>query len=605
MTMNAPLVWHQRLRSIIALLVTGSAGKSSRLRRGGGRMRNAWRRSRPGLVAVFALTAFINVLKLAIPLYIFQLLDRVIASRSTDTLILLTIIAVFAVIMASLAELTRRWMLVHWGSWIEQHFGRHLFAASLNRRRMRSPSKAIDDLTEISGFVSGGGLTTWLDALWAPAFLLMVYLIHPTLGLIVLAGMLTMLSLGVANEIVTRPMRSAARKSRIKGETVVQAANQNLETVASLNLGDRLAERWHRAMTNRRSEALASRMTGNAIAEMMRFAEAIQRIACYGVGVSLAIFDGLTVGGIIAGAVLGRLGTSGVRRAMSNWRQLMLARRAYIRVARRIGAIRESVTAIRDLDAEPVLHVDQVTHTHNAWSRPLFRKLDISVAPGEIACIMGPSGSGKSTLVKLMSGVGSPTMGAIRFGGLDITRFTHIERQQLLGYLQQDAALIDGATLAENISSLRDPDPRAVVEAARLAQIHDMVEHLPDGYETLVTSDGTTFAGGEIRRLGLARALYGRPKLIVLDEPEANLDERLILSLMQTIEHCRQWGSAIVVTSQMERLAMIADTIVLLHPNDKPQVFTREAYARWRFERHDGGVPGNTDGDGRDNTEAL
>ncbi|MDZ4843605.1 MAG: ATP-binding cassette domain-containing protein [Hyphomicrobium aestuarii] len=605
MTTNTRPSWYQRLVATTVRLVQGAPSTAKRSRRGGGRMRNAWRRSRPGLLAVFGLTAFVNLLKLAIPLYIFQLLDRVIASRSTDTLILLTVIAVFAVLMASLAELTRRWMLVHWGSWIEQHFGRHLFAASLNRRRMRSPTKAIDDLSEVSDFVSGGGLTTWLDAMWAPAFLLMVYLIHPMLGLLVLAGMLTMLALGIANEMLTRPMRAAARKARIKGDSVVQAADQNLETVASLNLGDQLAERWHRAMANRRGETLVSRMTGNTMAETMRFAEAIQRVACYGVGVWLAIFDGLTTGGIIAAAVLGRLGTSGVRRAMSNWRQLVLARRAYSRVARRIGAIRESVTAIRDLDAEPVLHVDQVTHTHNAWSRPLFRKLDITVAPGEIACIMGPSGSGKSTLVKLMSGVGSPTMGTIRFGGLDITRFTHIERQQLLGYLQQDAALLDGATLAENISSLREPDPRAIVEAARLAQIHDVVEHLPDGYETLVSSESTAFAGGEIRRLGLARALYGRPKLIVLDEPEANLDERLILNLMQTIEHCRQWGSAIVVTSQMERLALIADTIVLLHPNDKPQVFTREAYARWRFERLDGGASINADFGNRDVTEVL
>lgn len=534
-------------------------------------MRDAWRRSRTGLTVVVLLTAFLNALKLTLPLYIFQLLDRVIASRSVDTLVLLTAITILAVLAGSLAELVRRSMLGHWASWIEQDFGKKLFLGSLDRRRARAPGKALDDLGTASGFVSGPGLTSWLDAMWAPAFLLIVYLIHPLLSAIVLTGMLAMLGLGVLNEILTRPMRAEMRRERRRSESWLSAATQQLETVAGLNLGGRLVDRWHASESKRGVERRLSRTTAAAIGEAMRFAEAMQRIACYGCGVWLAIEGALTTGGIIAGAVLGRIGTSAVRRAMANWRTLVLAHRSYRRTKRRLETSRRASSAVRDPDATLSLHLDQLAFTHNAWSRPLFRQLELRLQPGGLLCVVGPSGSGKTTLARLIAGVAEPTMGTVRLGGLDITRYAPTERQALLGYMPQSIGLING-TIAENIASLRPLDARSLVEAARLAGIHHVIEGLPEGYETHITAQNGPLSGGELRRLALARALYGKPPLIVLDEPETNLDPDLVAHLARSIAILCANGSAVVVTSQLLALSTTATTTIVLSRSAPPEI---------------------------------
>lgn len=592
MTDNAPSNWRSAMCGTLVVLAAGARRAATPPRRTGhGRpsqaagaalVKVAWRRSRTGLGAVLLLTAFINVAKLAIPLYIFQLLDRVIASRNIDTLVLLAAIALFTVLFAALAEVLRRWMLLTWGRWIEQHFGRHLFVGSLNRRRARGPGRAIEDLSELSQFVSGAGLTSWLDAAWAPAFLVIVHLIHPTLALIVLAGMLTMLVLGVTSELVSRPMRNAMRRARQSSETLVTTADRDAEAIASLNIGDRLADRWSRSQLRQSRESLAARMTGASISEAMRLGEAMQRIACYGVGVWLAVADELSVGGIIAAAVVGRFGTSAVRRAMSNWRQLVLAARSYRRIGRRLAAAGGTAAPVRDPDAAMALRFNRVTHSHNAWSPPLLSELEVTIAPGEILCVVGPSGSGKTTLARLVTGVVAPTSGAVRLGGLDIARFPHAERQALVGYLPQDTMLFAG-TIAENIASLRKASDRGIVEAARLAGIHEVIERLPEGYETRVRDGNSGLAGGEVRRLGIARALFGGPRLIVLDEPEANLDARLVARLMAALLHCRDTGAVIVVTSQGPRIARIADKVIALRRDARTEVFhSPEAFAAWQ-----------------------
>ncbi|MFZ4808533.1 MAG: type I secretion system permease/ATPase [Hyphomicrobiaceae bacterium] len=552
-------------------------------------LREAWRRSRPGLLVVFILTAFIALLKLTLPLYIFQLLDRVIASRSLDTVYLLTGIAVFGLTAGSIAELTRRWMLAHWSNWIEHNLGKDLFLSSVAHDRSRGPGRTLDDLNECSQFVAGSGATAWLDAMWAPAFVFIVYLIHPTLGYIVIGSIVLILVLGVAHEVITRPMRAAARRAKQRGDRWIATAEQNQETIAGLNVLDELADRWHRNLTRRGRENRNSRMTGSAISEAMRYIENGQRVACYGVGVWLAIGDSLTVGGIIAAAVLGRLGTAGIRRAMVGWRQLAVVLRAYQRIKRRLQDARPEQHAIRDPNAAQTLHIDQVTHTYSEWSRPVFRKVDLTVEPGQIMCILGPSGSGKSTLARLIAGTAEPVMGSVRLAGLDIARFTRFERQSLLGYLQQDTKLLSG-TIAENITSMRRADEEAIVEAAKLAGIHNVILQLPDGYETEIKDQSNFLAGGEIRRLGIARAVFGRPHLIVLDEPEANLDEELVASLTRVLAICKSWGSIVVVTSQQERFAALADKIVILGKSAKPRIYG--SYAEYSRQAPDDG-PGD------------
>lgn len=526
-------------------------------------MREAWRRSQTGILVIVVLTAFINILKLTVPLYIFQVLDRVIASRSVDTLVMLTIMACFAFLTATLAEMLRRVMLVHWGAWIKTQFGKALFAGSFHGPKDRLPSRSIDDLNEVTEFASGSGLTAWLDAMWAPAFLLLVYIIHPLIALIVLGGMIAMLLLGVLNETVTRPLRSAARQARQKSEGILAAAEANRETIAGLNVAPGLAARWDASAALQASENSASRMAGLSISEAMRFTEGLQRIACYAFGVWLTIEGSMTAGGVIAAAVLGRLGTSAVRQGMNSWRPLTVAWRAHQRIAAKLASIAEPRVAIRDRKQPLVLNIERVTYSYNSKLAPVIKELDVAIQPGEALVVIGPSGAGKSTLARLIAGTLEPAAGRILLGELDVSRFTTEERQRLIGYLQQDTRMLPG-TIADNISALREADPQEIVEAAKLAGIHDVIMRLPKGYETKLSDQTLPLSGGEIRRLGLARALFGQPHMIILDEPEANLDQDLVSHMLEALSICRASGALLVVTSQSAAFAGIADKVLVL-----------------------------------------
>lgn len=534
-------------------------------------MREAWRSSRNGILVIILLTAFINILKLTLPLYIFQILDRVIASRSVDTLVMLTIMAGFAFLTATIAEMLRRIMLLHWSAWIKTQFGKALFAGSFNGPKDRLPSKSIDDLNEVSQFASSSGLTAWLDAMWAPAFLLLVYVIHPLLALIVLVGMVSMLLLGVLNELITRPLRSAARQAKQKSEGLLAAAEANRETVAGLNVASRLAARWGASAARQASETSASRLAGLSISEAMRFVEGVQRIACYAVGVWLTIEGSMTAGGVIAGAVLGRLGTSAVRKGMTSWRPLTVAWRAHQRIAGKLKSISEPRVAIRDRKQPLALIIERVTHSYNSKMSPVISELELSIKPGEALAVIGPSGAGKSTLARLIAGTLEPTAGRILLGELDVSRFTTDERQRLIGYLQQDTRMLP-STISDNISALREADPQDIVEAAKLAGIHDVIMRLPKGYETQLSDQTFPLSGGEIRRLGLARALFGQPHVIILDEPEANLDEELVAHMLEALSICRASGALLVVTSQSAEFSSIADKVLVLDGSGHAQL---------------------------------
>lgn len=532
------------------------------------RMHEAWRRSLGGICVILLLTAFVNILKITIPLYIFQLLDRVVASRSVDTLVLLTAITVFAIMCAAVAACVRKWMLIHWASWMERYFGRQLFLSSLNQPKRRPPARALTDLSDVSDFLAGSAASNWLDALWTPVFLFIVYQIEPRLGLVVFLGMLTVVVAGVIGEVSSRPARKTMRQARKRSNVWLSTVEQKLETIASLNLTSTIAGRWDRSSKRRADASVVNRLIAVGASESMRLAEALQRIACYGIGVWLVIEGVLTVGAVIAAAVLGRFATSGLRKGMQNWRTLVLAYRAHNRTSARLEQLPDARPPIRDAADVQELHIDQVTHTHSSWSRPLFNMLDIHVTPGQVLCIAGASGTGKTTLARLIAGIATPTMGAIRLGGLDVSRYPESDRRRILGYMQQHVDLLSG-TVAENITCLRPVEDAKVVEASRLAGLHDFVSRLSNGYETRIDPKKVTFSGGEIRRVGLARAFFDAPSLIVLDEPEANLDAGSVQHLLDALKKCRTRGAIVVITTQKDQLASIADKVIrLTHTGD-------------------------------------
>lgn len=529
-------------------------------------MRAAWGRSYPGLAAIFLFSVFINVLKLATPLYVLQILDRIPASRSVETLVMLTAITIVAVLTGVILEVVRRRMFMHWGAWIERHFGPKLVHAGLLTQTADSamaPSKALRDLATIRQFVSGSGLLAWLDVVWAPLFVVVVYLIDPLLASIVLGAMVAVLGLGLLQELMTRSAREAARRAQADGRDWMVSAERNGETIGPLNMAGTLAERWSKSATERLDEGLRARKLFVTMAAAMRFLGRCLRIALLAFGIWLVIEGGLTLGAVVAAGVLGRTAYRAVEKAMLKWRELVVAKRAYERVRSALGTETSVQPSIIDGQLPAPLVIEDVSHRYANQPASVIKRVSLTLKPGEVLCVIGPSASGKTTFSRLVSGLLRPRAGAIRLGDIDTARLPEDGDVSHVGYLPQDVRLFRG-TVRENIARMSQGDFGLVVEAAKLTGVHEIILKLPEGYDTAISEDEPLLSAGQRKGIALARALYGWPQLIVMDEPEPHVDRAARRTLVRALKTCTAQGAIVVVTSQSRTLSRIADKVLLL-----------------------------------------
>lgn len=543
-------------------------GKSSRSQIADGHriMRTAWRRSYAGLGAILLFSIFVNLLKLATPLYVLQILDRIPASRSVETLVMLTVITVAAVLTGIVLEVIRRRMFMHWGAWIERHFGPKLVHAGLstqNASGTMAPSKALRDLATIRQFVSGSGLLAWLDVVWAPLFVVVVYLIDPMLASIVIVGVVAVLALGLLQELLTRSAREAARRAQVDGREWVAAAERNSETIGPLSMAGSLAERWSEAASERLDEGLRSRKLTITMAAAMRFLGRCLRIALLAIGIWLVIDNGLTLGAVVAAGVLGRMAFHAVERAMLKWRELVVAKGAYSRVYAALGAEATQKTSMIDHQLPAPLVIQAVGHRYANQPASVIKRISVTLAPGEVLCVIGPSASGKTTFSRLVSGLLKPRTGSIRLGDVDTSRLPQDGNARYVGYLPQDVRLFRG-TVRENIARMSQGDFNLVVEAAQLTGMHDIILQLPEGYDTEIAEDEPLLSAGQRKGIALTRALYGWPQLIVMDEPEPHVDRFARRAMVRALKSCTAQGSIVVVTSQSKAMSKMADKVLLL-----------------------------------------
>ncbi len=537
-----------------------------------------WQRSRSGFIVLAVLTVFSNVLKLSVPIYILQVLDRVISSRSVDTLIMLSLIAAFAILVAIVIDFTRRWMLVRWSVHLEDRLSADLFKYGFQRKRPRAPARALWDVGEVSSFTSSGGAIAWLDVGFVPVFLLVVFVIEPTLAALVAAGMVLMVAIGYIGEISTRSSREGAKVAKAITSDWALAASGNPQSVAALNVSSRIARRWHKSARLRNEENTTTRLFVIGVADSLRLIENLVRVGCYLLGIWLVIAGSLTVGSVIAAAIIGRIANSTLRKAMANWRDLALATSALKRTTRRLSQIETRQPVIRDRKAKLSLTFEGVTVRNRGQARAVVRDLSFTLEPGTILNVIGPSGSGKTTLAKLAVGAAIPSSGSVRLGEVDVNRYLENERENLIGFLDQGHVLFRTSIL-ENITGLRRAKEADAVAAAKQANLHEIVMRLPEGYQTRIDPSDTSMSMGELKRITMARAFFGTPRLIVLDEPEANLDELTVRRISKSILAHRELGATIIVTSQTDTFVNLADRVLLLGPTSRTYLFdSREAY---------------------------
>ena len=474
--------------------------------------------------ALFSLLA--NLLMLAQPLYMLQIYDRVLSTGRVETLLMLTLIVAAAVVVMVAIEAARNILLSRIGHWLESRLAPELLDVSVKARLRGEPGGAqlLGELGKVRSFISAHGLGVFFDAPWVPIFVLVLFVLHPWIGALALVTALVMLVLAVLTEVCSRRPLKAASIAQSRAGDYADGAIRNAEVIAAM----------------------------------------IAQVAVLGVGAFLVLRQELTAGGMIAGSIILSRALAPVEQAVGAWRQFTEARLGQARINAQLARFPTDMP--RTALPEPVgeLVVEDVGYCPRGAARPILDDVSFMLAPGEALAVIGPSAAGKSTLCRLLTGIHRPTLGRIRLDGVELHKWDPQALGRYIGYLPQDVELFDG-TVRDNIARMREDAPdAAVVEAAMWAHAHDMIMELPDGYESPIGESGMRLSGGQRQRIGLARALFGGPKLIVLDEPNANLDQAGESALAAAIGELKRRGATIVIVGHRPSTLHQVDDVMVL-----------------------------------------
>ena len=529
-------------------------------------MKRLRERLRP-LVAYAALfSVCINVLLLVPSLYMIQVFDRVIASRSSETLVVLTLAAAGAIAVMAALDALRARLLATGGAALDAMLGPrvlHGLLAGAARLGGAEYVHGMRDAATLRGFASGTGMLALFDAPWLPVYIAVIFLFHPLLGAVATAGAAALVGLAALNERLTRAPLDAQQAAARTAMRYADASLRNAHVVGALGMERAVSRRW--AWLNdaaQREQVRAARLAANVGGASKLLRQGLQ-VAMLAAGAYLVIEQHVTGGVMMAATIILGRALAPVESLIASWRSLVEAQGAW----RRLDALLASRASDRDATALPAprgaLCAERVYFSPGPGDKAILKGVSLELAPGESLSLIGPSASGKSTLARVLLGVWAPTSGTVRLDGADVASWPRRRLGPHLGYLPQDVELFSG-TVAENIARFGKPDPQAVVAAAHRANAHEMILQLPQGYDTEIGEGGTALSGGQRQRIGLARALYGRPRIVVLDEPNANLDAEGEAALMQAMNGLRREGVTLIAISHRPSVLAGVDKLLVL-----------------------------------------
>ncbi len=503
--------------------------------------------------AVGLFSVFVNLLMLTGPLYMLQVYDRVLGSRSVETLVALSLLVLFLYGSMGILDHARGRVAARIGARFQARLDARTFRAMLGRSagRTESPTgpaaSGLRDLEAVRGFIASPVLTALFDAPFTPLFLFAIFLFHPWLGYLAVAGGAVLIAITVANQYATRGPQAAAALAAARSERWSEQMRHDAETVEALGMRGAALSRWARTRGAALGEAvqLSDRSGGFTVAT--KTWRLFLQSAMLGLGAYLVLLGQLTPGAMIAGSILLGRALAPIELVVGQWALVQRAARAWETLGTLLGSAPEPEprTALPRPSAE--LTVKDLTVVPPGEAAATLRMVSFTLPAGEALGVIGPSGAGKSTLARALTGTWPAAGGRIRLGGASIDQYDPDTLGALVGYLPQRVAIFDG-TVAQNIARLADePDAAAVVDAARQADAHDMILALPDGYDTRLDATGGRLSGGQVQRIGLARALYGDPVLLVLDEPNANLDNEGSAALNRAVEASKAAGRSTII----------------------------------------------------------
>ncbi|MDX8496984.1 type I secretion system permease/ATPase [Mesorhizobium sp. VK4C] len=521
------------------------------------------RHQAPALLLFSLLT---NVLLLASTVYMLQIYDRVLSSGSIDTLLWLTLAVIGAIAVYGLLEHARRMMLGHISQWLDDQLSVPVIERAMEARLAGSSLEAgLKDVGDLRGFIAGDGILTFLDAPWTPVFLAFMWFLHPALGVLGLAGAVLLFCCALANDFLTRRKGQEAAAGLRRSQAAVGQYIDGAETLCSLGMSEPALLRWEQnqqSLTDLQSRIFQRTTVIGSLSRSLRLA---LQVAVLGLGAYFVLRRELTGGSMIAASILLSRALAPIERSIGAWRSLVNARTARQNLIKLFAATASMQNAGVTLPRpQGRLKLENLHYYAPGTSQALLNAIGFGVEPGQTCGVIGSSGSGKTTLCRLIVGTMRPSLGHVRLDGAEVWNWPSDQLGQHIGYLPQQIELFPG-TIAENISRLRDEvDSEAVIAAAQLAGIHEMILRLPNGYRTEVGPHGVKISRGQRQRIALARALFGDPPLIVLDEPNTGLDGEGEVALFNVLQQLKERGRTVILVSHQTNLLRTADHVVFL-----------------------------------------
>lgn len=521
---------------------------------------------RPFVLLACSASLLLNLALLMPALYMMQVFDRVFASRSIETLAMLSLLVVLALALAHCVDVARARALAFAGRALDRRLSAAALASTLRQAANvggRADTDALRDIAQLRNFLSGSGILALFDAPWLPIYLLVIGIMHPMLGVAATLGAAVLIAVAILNEKLTRRHADDAQKASRAASRQAEALTRNAEAIVGMGMTQSALGVWRR----KQDDALHAQAThGHAAATLSAVARSLRQllqIVLLALGAWLVIGMEASAGIMIAATILLGRALQPVEHLITGWKHLLDSRSAW----RRLGERSAESTFDRTRLPAPLgrLELDRVAFAPVAGRPALIKGVSFAIEPGESLGLIGPSACGKTTLVRLLLGIWKPQAGVARLDGADIARWDRDALGKHIGYLPQDVELFAGS-VAENIARLGEIDSERVVAAAQMAHAHEMILRLPDGYDTPIGDAGAVLSGGQRQRIALARALYGEPKLVVLDEPNANLDIEGEAALASALRELKVRGVTVIMVShraasmtQLDKLAILKD----------------------------------------------
>ncbi|HEY4253311.1 MAG TPA: type I secretion system permease/ATPase [Roseomonas sp.] len=520
---------------------------------------------RSEFIAVGLFSGVVNLLQLTVSVYMMQVFDRVLATRNVNTLVFLTLITILAIALLALLEAVRNLVMQRLGQWIERRVAPEGFTRALEAQLRGRPYRmeALRDLAGVRGYLGSPGALALYDVPWVPVFLAVIFMLHPILGCIALGGAVILFSLTLLSEVMTSALLRKAGTAAMLSQRRAEAMMRNAEVIDSMGMLPAVMTRWQESQAEQIPATAKAADRAAMLMAATKFSRLAVQVGILGAGAYLVLQQELTSGASIAGSIIMGRALAPVEQLIGGWKQLVQARQSWKRLLGFLALPRIRPQGMALPAPTGRLAVERVSYAFPGQQAAMIKGVAFGLEPGESLAMIGPSAAGKTTLIRLLIGSLQPSVGNVRLDGADVFTWMREDFGRHVGYLPQDVELFDG-TVLRNIARMTDADPEAVFAAARIAGCHEMILRLPHGYDTDIGEGGQHLSGGQRQLLGLARAVYGNPKLVVLDEPNSNLDGDSEAALIRGLGELKAQGCTVVLVSHRPSLVQGVDKVLVL-----------------------------------------